>query len=153
MKLKRPWLNPRTTWWSTMTREGHQPWSTNLETGCTWMPATSTPPGLLRNSLTGDLAPSRLSGKLETAHIAFVSLLLWVDFCYKCPLSSFSFSFLLLQTHRTLSLLFPFPLCHPWTSICLPFCLMASIFRYDSLWLIQWVILILRTHSMSHSYI
>ena len=54
----------------------HQPQNTNLETGCIWMPATSTPPGPLRNSLTGDLALSWLSGKLEMVHTIFVSLLL-----------------------------------------------------------------------------
>ena len=68
----------------------------------------------------------------------------WNWMCYERPSFYFSFSFPLLQTHRTLSLLFPFSLHRPWTSLCLPFCLMASIFRYDSLWLILQVILILR---------
>ena len=46
-----------------------------------------------------------------------------------------SFSFPLLPTYRTLSLLFPFSLHHPWTSLCLPFAswlLYLDMTHYDS---------------------
>ena len=56
--------------------------------------------------------------------------------CYECPyFLSFSFPFPLLQTHRTPLLLFPSPLCHPRTSICLPsalWLLYLDMTHYDS---------------------
>ena len=52
-----------------------------------------------------------------------LSLTSWLDsYCYECSYF-LSFPFPLLQTYQTPLLLFPFPLCRPQTSICLPFAL------------------------------
>ena len=64
-------------------------------------------------------------------------------YCYECP-SFYFFLFPFASQPSDSVITFSLSLCHPRTSLCLPFCLMASIFRYDSLWLILRVILIFR---------
>ena len=79
-KPRQLWLNPKMTWQNTTIGEGPQLQITNLETRFTWMPATSKPPGLHRNSPTGGWAPLPSSEKSEMVDTNFVFPPPWVDF-------------------------------------------------------------------------